>query len=229
LTFTPVSGDMQTMNIATPPDAAITSFVPVTLTATGLCLSRGGLVLVENFTLNLSPGDALLLTGANGAGKTTLLRALAGFIQPDAGTVSVNDAPVLKTANEHIAWLGHTDGLKPSETVRQSLQFWCDVSGLSRLAIMPALRALHMDRYIDRPTGRLSRGQQRRVALARVALSQRSVWLLDEPAGPLDAKGRDRLAGLVEQHRSAGGIVIAATHQLLDWPDARTQVIGAGI
>jgi heme exporter protein A len=219
---------MQTMNTATPRAAAITSFSPVCLTAADLCVSRGGLVLVENFALTLEPGDALLLNGANGAGKTTLLRTLAGFIQPDAGRVTLDHDPVAKCASDHIGWLGHADGLKPSETVRQSLQFWSDMIGQPRSSIMPVLRTLHIEHYIDRPTGRLSRGQQRRVALARVALSQRPVWLLDEPAGPLDAKGRDRLADLVQQHRNQGGIVIAATHQVLVWPDARTQIVGVG-
>jgi heme exporter protein A len=215
-------GDMRAMNTAPDPAKSLAqqAFEPATLRASGLALSRGDTKLAQDLDLSLAPGEAILLIGDNGAGKTTLLRALAGFVRPDAGRVEINGQPLSVTAGELIGWLGHTDGLKPAETVRQSLNFWMKVLGGEKLSSLPTLRALDMDRWIDRPTGRLSRGQQRRIALARVILSNRPIWLLDEPAGPLDGQGRARLAEQVQAHRSRGGSVIAATHQVLDWPDA---------
>ena len=126
-----------------------------------------------------------------------------------------------------LGWLGHSDGLKPNETLRMALRFWADMHGTSRRAILPLMRQLAIDHLIDRPAGQLSRGQQRRAGLARVALANRPVWLLDEPAGPLDGAGRDRLAELINWHRNRGGAVIAATHQALDWPGAVTLDLGA--
>jgi len=214
------------MNVAAASNLEKPPFETVSLSVKDLAVSRGETRLMQGFSLSMAGGDALLLTGKNGAGKTTLLRALAGFVRPDAGTLKICDQALADAASDYIAWLGHVDGLKPTETVRQSLQFWADTHE-SRNTLMPALRSVDMHRYIDRPTGHLSRGQQRRIGLARVIASARPVWFLDEPAGPLDAAGRDCLAAVVSDHRARGGLVIAATHQPLDWPDAKTIELGA--
>lgn len=190
-------------------------------------MSRGDTVLARDLTFELSPGEAVLLTGRNGTGKTSLLRALAGFIEPDAGAITLNDESPANAAPDFMAWLGHADGLKSAETVRAALRFWADLYCEPRTAIMPALRALEVDHLIDRPAARLSRGQQRRCGLARIVLANRPLWLLDEPAGPLDGEGRACLAALVAAHRARGGMVIAATHQPLDWPGAHSLDMGA--
>jgi heme exporter protein A len=204
-----------TTELADLPD--MPALTPASLAVKGLSLSRGGLPLIEGLGFELKPGGALLLTGPNGTGKTTLLRALAGFVRADAGQISLTLAQ-----DEALAWLGHADGLKPGESLRQALRFWSGLHGTSPRAILPLMRLMGIDVLIDRPAGQLSRGQQRRAGLVRTALSGRPVWLLDEPAGPLDGAGRDRLAALVAWHRARGGSVIAATHQTLDWPDTET-------
>jgi len=196
-------------------------FPPLDLTVRDLALSRGEVRLCEALELDLSSGDAVFLVGANGAGKTTLLRAIAGFVRPDAGEIDCGGH-----AEDTVSWLGHSDGLKPNETLRQALRFWCRQSGQSSKAIMPVLKMLEIGHLIDRPAGRLSRGQQRRAGMARVALANRPIWLLDEPAGPLDGDGRACLARLVAWHRGRGGMVVAATHQTLDWPSAKTLELG---
>lgn len=184
------------------------------IAATGLALERGGRRLVTGLDLAVAPGQALVLLGPNGSGKTTLLRALAGLVRPGAGTIE-------RPAAEQIAFLGHGDALKPGETVLDTLNFWSRLHGAGALAVEDALERLAIAHLERRACGRLSAGQRRRVALARVLISNRTLWLLDEPAAPLDTKGRDLLARVAERHCAAGGAVVAATHVDLGWRGAK--------
>lgn len=178
----------------------------------GLALSRGGRVLVRELSFTLQPGEALVLTGSNGSGKTTLLRALAGFVRPDSGEICV----------PRVSYLGHADGLKPAETVLETLQFWAGLDGAGDGALDAPARALGLRPLFLTRCQHLSAGQKRRVALARMALKREaSLWLMDEPAAPLDGASRAMLGALVADFRSRGGMVIAATHADLGWPDVR--------
>lgn len=191
------------------------AFHPEPITVSDLRLERGRKTVLTGFSLTIEPGEALVLLGPNGSGKTTLLRALGGLVRPLSGEIRLDP--------QSAAFLGHADALKPSETVEQALEFWARLYGgdVNQLdAVMMAMALAHLAR---RTCGTLSAGQKRRVALARVALSNRPVWLLDEPAAPLDARSRDRLAALVDTHCSAGGSVIAATHVDLGWSGARVE------
>ncbi len=191
-------------------------FKPSSVRAEGVALSRGGRTLVRALSFSAQAGDALVITGPNGSGKTTLLRAIGGFIQPDAGSITVKpDAPA------RIAWLGHADGLKPAETVGDALRFWAGLNGVAPSAVEPVMRRMAVAHLAKRPCGTLSAGQRRRTALARLALSNCGLWILDEPTAPLDARSRARLSDLVSGFRAAGGAVIATTHADLDWPDER--------
>lgn len=184
------------------------------ITADGLALERGGRLLLREIALSAGPGEALILHGPNGSGKTTLLRALAGLVRPVEGRIS-------RARDEDTAFLGHADALKPAETVIEALTFWAGLYGADRLDIEAALTAFAISHLERRSCARLSAGQRRRVALARVAMSKRPLWLLDEPAAPLDAKGRTLLAAAVADHCAAGGAVVAATHIDMGWRDAR--------
>lgn len=191
------------------------AFAPFPITVSGLHLERGGKSLLSDFSLSVEPGEALVLLGPNGSGKTTLLRALGGLVRPAAGEISLDP--------QAVAFLGHADALKPSETVEQSLEFWAGLYGGDASQIDAVMTQMALAHLARRTCGTLSAGQKRRTALARVALSNRSVWLLDEPAAPLDARSRERLAALVKTQCEAGGIVIAATHVDLGWDVARVE------
>ncbi len=195
----------------------------VALHVTDLTLSRGGRTLLRGLSIELKAGEALVLTGPNGTGKTTLLRAIAGLVRPDEGGIT---APPL-------AYLGHGDALKPSETVIDAISFAARLHGHvwgedQSDVRMNALIAMGLSKRVLHTCGQLSAGQKRRLALARMTLEREArLWLMDEPAAPLDAEGRALLAGLVADFRKSGGMIIAATHADLGWPDTRTLEMGA--
>ena len=177
-----------------------------------MSLRRGGHSVITGLTVSAAGGEALVLTGRNGAGKSSLLRALAGLLRPESGTVSWCGQDIAAEPAAHarrLRWIGHLDAAKPSLTVRENLRFAARLLGG---AVQPALDAMALNAVADLPARALSSGQQRRLALARLALSPAALWLLDEPTVGLDAASVARLAPLLAAHRAAGGIVVAATH-----------------
>lgn len=197
-----------------------TAPAPALISAAGLSLERGGRTLLTGVGLAVAPGQALIVHGPNGSGKTTLLRALAGLVRPAAGSITRVEAG-------EVAFLGHADGLKPAETVGEALEFWARLFGADAMAVEHAMASYAIAHLSRRGCDRLSAGQRRRVALARVLLSGRRLWLLDEPAAPLDARGRTLLARAVEHHCAQGGAVVAATHVDLGWTRAQVLELGA--
>ena len=150
----------------------------------------------------LRPGRALVLRGPNGSGKTTLLRTVAGLQPALAGTVS--------GAEERIAYAAHADGLKAALTVTENLAFWAAVFGQSEIA--PALAAYDLEGLAARRAGQLSAGQKRRLGLARLMVTGRDIWVLDEPTVSLDTASVDRFASAVRAHLARGGMALMATH-----------------
>jgi heme exporter protein A len=180
------------------------------LSAQGLACRRGNRLLFKDLSLEIGPGDALVVTGDNGSGKTSLIRLLAGLGRPFAGTV---------TRSAKLALLGHETALKPVLTVRQNLAFWSSCSDGDDA--MASLDAVGLGAMADLPVRYLSSGQKRRVAIARLLLADAPVWLLDEPTVGLDAGSTSVLEVLLAQHRAKGGGVIAVTHVPIDLPDAQ--------
>lgn len=184
-------------------------------------LSRGSRRLVADVNLSMSAGDLIFVTGANGVGKTSLIRAVAGLMAPDTGEItffSENDALESETVRtEQIHLLAHQDGLKPSRTVRQELTFWSSWLG-GRSGIAHASTALALDALLELDVRKLSAGQRRRLALARLVAAPRPLWLLDEPMAPLDASTRERFAAIMKDHLNTGGMIIAAVHDALPLP-----------
>jgi heme exporter protein A len=177
---------------------------------------RGHRVLFEGLRLSLSAGAFVSLEGPNGAGKTSLLRMIAGFLMPAAGTVCIRtEAGVALTDGEDraraVGWLGHQDAVKPQLTVREQLTFWGQLYGGGAVVLGP----FGLAPLADVPGQFLSAGQKRRLALARLTLTGRKLWLLDEPLAALDAAGKALVAETVRAHCAAGGIAIAATHEPL--------------
>ena len=186
---------------------------------------RSGRRVFEGVSFALDPGEALVATGRNGAGKSTLLAILAGALKADEGTISLVGTGE-RTLPECLHLVGHRDGLKSALTAHENLAFAQDLLGDAALSPEEALEAVGLAHAAVLPVGYLSAGQRRRVALARLLVARRPLWLLDEPTAALDGPAQERLLALMRTHLAAGGLVIAATHQPLDLPGARALRLG---
>lgn len=195
------------------------------VTVEDLAIRRGERLLFDGLSFEVAAGEALTLVGANGAGKTSLLRAIAGLLRPAAGTIrfpGAEDAAEARARGLH--FVGHQDGLKGGRTAREELAF--AARWLGGNAIEAAVADLDLGRLLDLEVRRLSAGQRRRLALARMVAAPRPLWLLDEPLAPLDATWRARMGELMAVHLAAGGLIVAAVHDPLPVP-ARAVEIGA--
>ncbi|MBT8410011.1 MAG: heme ABC exporter ATP-binding protein CcmA [Alphaproteobacteria bacterium] len=182
----------------------------MSLTVTDLSCARGGVPVLEGVSFTLEPGQALELRGPNGSGKTTLLRTLAGLQSALDGGIEAPDGA--------IAYAGHADGLKATLSVAENLRFWAAIYGGG--AIDAALAAFDLRGLEERPAGNLSAGQKRRLGLARLLVTGRAIWMLDEPVVSLDTASVALFAAALKTHLAGGGSAVIATHVDLD--------IGAG-
>lgn len=193
---------------------------PGALIATDLACERGGRRVFEAVSFRLAPGGALVVTGPNGAGKSSLLRLLAGLVRPAAGTLVLEGAEEGARVAEAAHYFGHLDALKPSLSVAENLAFWRAFFGPTGAGIDDALDTVGLGHIADLPAAYLSAGQRRRLALSRLLVSKRPIWLMDEPTSALDAASEARLVELMAAHRRDGGMIVAATHQPLGLDDA---------
>ena len=179
-----------------------------------LTIERGERRIIAGLSFEAPAGLGRIVTGPNGAGKTSLLRALAGFLPIEAGGFALEGGDAERTVGEQAHYLGHADGVKGALTAGENLAFAAAMlSGdSSRRAQLAALAALGLSHVIDFPARLLSAGQRRRVALARLLVAQRPLWLLDEPATALDAAAQAALAAIMRAHLQDGGILVAAAH-----------------
>jgi heme exporter protein A len=199
------------------------------LRAWDLTIERGGRRLFAGLSFELAQGAALIVTGPNGSGKSSLLRALAGFLPIEAGGFALDGGEPERTVGEQAHYLGHADGVKAALTAGENLAFAAAMSGgdSSRTAQLAALADLGLAHAIDFPVRLLSAGQRRRVALARLLVANRPLWLLDEPATALDAAAQGALAAILQRRLHEGGIIVAAAHAPLGLEGAQRLRLGA--
>ncbi|MGC6331686.1 heme ABC exporter ATP-binding protein CcmA [Rhizorhabdus sp. FW153] len=174
------------------------------------CL-RGDRLLFEGLSFALAAGDAALLTGPNGAGKSSLMRLAAGLLPLSAGTIDHEG---------RIAHAGEAPALDMRLPLASALGFWAGIDGSDETAVRSALDRMGIANLAEVPVHMLSTGQRKRATLARILAARADIWLLDEPGNGLDTASLGRLAAAMADHRAGGGIVLLATHQPLDLPDA---------
>jgi heme exporter protein A len=188
------------------------------LEAADLTCERGGRRLFSDLSFKLQEGEALRIAGANGSGKTSLLKILCGLLAPDAGEVRWRGAAIRSLREEYsrqIIYLGHLPAVKDELTAGENLDIACRLAGPrpSPAEVREALQAFGLGAEA-KPLKRLSQGQRRRAALARLALSGSSpLWLLDEPFFALDSSGIRAVHDLLAKHLSRGGVIVFTTHQ----------------
>jgi heme exporter protein A len=190
----------------------------LTVDVVDLACVRGERLLFKNLSARVSGGEILTVEGPNGAGKTSLLRILAGFIAPASGSVAIvrNGTRLLdgEERGKQIGWSGHQDAAKPQLTPTETLRF-AKAIYQSKARVIAVLERLKLTGICNLPCQYLSAGQKKRLALARLLLSGRQIWLLDEPLASLDERGKLLAIELIGEHSAAGGIAIAATHEPL--------------
>lgn len=198
----------------------------------GLACERGGRVLFRGLDFEVAGGAALIVRGPNGAGKSSLLRQIAGLVDIPQGRLVLEGSRPDAARQDQLHYVGHQDALKPAMSVGENLSFWSGFLGGAAgggADIAEALAAFGLDELASLPASYLSAGQKRRVALARLLLDARPLWLLDEPGVALDQANLARLLAAMRSHLERGGIVVAATHQDLGLADARVLDLEPGL
>lgn len=178
--------------------------------AEGLSQRFGASLALRGLDLQLAPGERLAVLGDNGAGKTTLLRLLATVARPDSGRLRLFGLDALgqrEALRPRLGYLSHQPDLYAELSPLENLELYCTLRGLPRARAAEALEEGGLTAEAGRAAGRLSRGQQQRVALARSLLHDPELWILDEPDASLDAAGRALVA-----RRAEGRTLVLATH-----------------
>ncbi len=183
----------------------------------GLGKAYAGRIVLRDLSLEVQSGEVVLLLGANGAGKTTLLRILATLARPSRGRAAVAGYDCVRQAEQvraRLGLVGHGSWVYDDLTAFENLRFWTTLAGrpAGPDALHAALAAVDLDRKAGDRVRTFSAGMKRRLALARLALTEARVVLLDEPFAGLDQRAakwlEERLAGV----KAAGGAVMLATH-----------------
>ena len=170
--------------------------------------------IFSEISFDLSEGQHLLISGANGTGKTSLLRVICGLTIPTGGTILWNQ---LATNNidcryyEHLAYLGHKNALIPELTARENLEYTFE-GNQSMNRTSSVLEAFDLNNYLDQYAEKLSNGQIRKIALSRILLSEKTLWILDEPAANLDTSGTQFLLAEMQAHLDQGGMLITTSN-----------------
>ncbi|WP_137169285.1 cytochrome c biogenesis heme-transporting ATPase CcmA [Marinomonas sp. FW-1] len=186
------------------------------LTISDLWIERGERDLCKDFSFSAQSGEVVRILGENGAGKSSLLKVIVGVISPLEGTivylgedVTLDRAPLLQDA----IYIGHSVGVKSLLTVAENIRRYCPT--VSPEALSAVLKKLDLLDHMNAFASTLSAGQLRRVALARLWLTDKTLWLLDEPFAALDSTAIALLEERIRLHVSSGGLVVLTTHQAL--------------
>ena len=151
------------------------------LTIKNLACKRGSNLVFEKISFEIKSGQTFLIKGSNGSGKTSLIRTIAGFIKPHEGEIFFDN----RNDNEHIQFIGEKNALKDNLSVKNNIILWSLLFNAS-IDIDDFLKIFKLNSFINQDVATLSDGQKKRLSLSRLFLTNKSVWLLDEPYVFLD-------------------------------------------
>ena len=193
------------------------------MTVNDLRFERDDIAVINDACLTLDDGEILQIEGPNGSGKTTLLRILTTALQPNSGEILYQGQILSKCRFDYLSnilFLGHQSALKLTLTAEENLS-WITSELPGSISVLNALERVGLRGYSDIPCHSLSAGQQRRVALARLLLSNAKIWFLDEPFAALDGQGVQFVEQCMERHVNGGGAVMLTTHQPIGMESVR--------
>jgi heme exporter protein A len=195
--------------------------------------TRGDRRLFTGLCFDLPPGTLLHVEGPNGSGKTTLLRAVCGLLQPQKGDIRWDGENIRRLKEDYcrdVLYLGHLNGIKNDLTGLENLTVSATLDGdeVQEGEVWTALKRMGLAGFEDLPTRVLSQGQKKRVALARLPLSNARLWVLDEPFTALDKAAVELLQTLIAEHVAEGGMAIITTHQEVPLTSGQIQRLQLG-
>jgi heme exporter protein A len=184
--------------------------------------TRGDRPLFTGLNFRVSAGQLLHVVGNNGSGKTTLLRTLCGLSHPADGEIRWRGQPIQVLGDEYhqaLAYLGHLDGVQGELTPPENVASLASLAGAADDgAVAQALDRMGLSAYRAFPAKILSQGQRRRLALARLLVNPKPLWILDEPFTALDVRSCRLMTELLSEHLQHGGIAVLSSHQEFDLP-----------
>lgn len=210
------SGNREAENMVAVQEAASCNF----FSGKGLGCVRNDTVLFNGISFTLEGGEILQIQGPNGSGKTTLLRILCGLALADEGEIFWNGKNIHDNRHDYfreLSYIGHVNGIKTELTALENL----DIAGAlaasgNGVSLREALVTVGLAEYENTPAQRLSSGQRRRLALARLLITATRIWILDEPFTALDDYGKRLIKEMIATHAAGNGITVLATHDAVD-------------
>jgi heme exporter protein A len=189
------------------------------LQAIHLSCCRQQKLLFQPISFTLAPKEILLIQGENGIGKSSLLRLLTGLSTASVGDLFWNHQPIatgtLNNYSQQFHYLGHHNGIKTGLSVKENLNLSQHLALAANAELETCLTLLNLQQHANTKAAHLSAGQQRRLALAKLFILPKPLWILDEPLTALDQASQKIILQALKKHSEQGGMSIITSHHSL--------------